>query len=26
VGDHILYGFNRGGYRLHTVGLSTLAA
>jgi hypothetical protein len=26
VGDHILYGFNRGGYRLHTVALSTLAA
>ena len=25
VGDHILYGFNRGGYRLHTVALSTLA-
>jgi hypothetical protein len=26
VGDRILYGFNRGGYRLHTVALSTLAA
>jgi hypothetical protein len=26
VGDHILYGFNRGGYRLHTVDLSMLAA
>ena len=26
VGDHILYGFNRGGYRLHTVALSTIAA
>lgn len=26
VGDHILYGFNRGGYRLHTVALSALAA
>jgi hypothetical protein len=25
VGDRILYGFNRGGYRLHTVALSTLA-
>ena len=25
VGDSILYGFNRGGYRLHTVALSTLA-
>jgi hypothetical protein len=25
VGDHILYGFNRGGYRLHSVALSTLA-
>ena len=25
VGDRILYGFNRGGYRLHTVDLSTLA-
>jgi hypothetical protein len=25
VGDTILYGFNRGGYRLHTVALSTLA-
>jgi len=24
VGDHILYGFNRGGYRLHAVDLSTL--
>ena len=24
VGDRILYGFNRGGYRLHTVALSTL--
>jgi hypothetical protein len=26
VGDRILYGFNRGGYRLHSVALSTLAA
>ena len=26
VGDHILYGFNRGGYRLHRVALSTLVA
>jgi hypothetical protein len=26
VDDRILYGFNRGGYRLHTVALSTLAA
>ncbi len=26
VGDRILYGFNRGGYRLHTVALSTIAA
>jgi hypothetical protein len=26
VGDRILYGFNRGGYRLHTVALSTLAS
>ena len=25
VGNRILYGFNRGGYRLHTVALSTLA-
>jgi hypothetical protein len=25
VDDHVLYGFNRGGYRLHTVRLSTLA-
>ena len=25
VGDHILYGFNRGGYRLHSVALSALA-
>jgi hypothetical protein len=25
VGDHVLYGFNRGGYRLHTVALSTIA-
>jgi hypothetical protein len=25
VGNHILYGFNRGGYRLHTVALSTIA-
>ena len=25
VGDHILYGFNRGGYRLHTVALATIA-
>jgi hypothetical protein len=26
VGDRILYGFNRGGYRLHTVALSALAS
>jgi hypothetical protein len=26
VGDRILYGFNRGGYRLHSVALSTLAS
>lgn len=26
VGDHVLYGFNRGGYRLHSVALSTIAA
>jgi len=25
VGDRILYGFNRGGYRLHTAALSTFA-
>jgi hypothetical protein len=25
VGDRILYGFNRGGYRLHTTALSTFA-
>lgn len=25
VGDHVLYGFNRGGYRLHAVALSTIA-
>ena len=25
VGDRILYGFNRGGYRLHTVALSAIA-
>jgi hypothetical protein len=26
VGNHILYGFNRGGYRLHTIAFSTLGA
>ncbi len=26
VGDSILYGFNRGGYRLHTVALSAIGA
>jgi len=26
VGDRILYGFNRGGYRLHTVALPTFAS
>jgi hypothetical protein len=25
VGDRILYGFNRGGYRLHSIALSTIA-
>ena len=24
VGDHLLYGFNRGGYRLHAVAASTI--
>jgi hypothetical protein len=26
VGDHIVYGFNRGGYRLHRLAVSTIAS